>query len=112
VVALTVKEDVWVYGIAASIILLHYISVKHAAVYLVTSVAYYVLVLHFLYPILYPNAIDYFLQLWAYGSSKGAVRQYLVTHPCCAKYNGTFNRAFGQYRQLMQAQSGRKPPKK
>jgi hypothetical protein len=40
-----------------------------------------VLVLHFLYPILYPNAINFFLQIWAYGQSKGEVLHYLVTHP-------------------------------
>jgi uncharacterized membrane protein len=81
VIALSVKEDVWIYGIAASLILLGRIPARHAALYLVMPVAYYVAVLHFLYPALYPGAVDYFLQLWAYGPSRGAVLQYLVTHP-------------------------------
>jgi uncharacterized membrane protein len=82
-IALSVKEDVWLYGIAASLILLSRIPTKHAALYLVTPVAYYVAVLHFLYPTLYPDAVnlDYFLQLWAYGHSKREVLQYFVTHP-------------------------------
>jgi uncharacterized membrane protein len=83
VIALSVKEDVWIYGIAASLILLGRISTRHAALYLGTAVAYYVVVLLFLYQILYPDAVnlDYFLQLWAYGHSRGEVLQYLVTHP-------------------------------
>jgi uncharacterized membrane protein len=83
VIALSVKEDVWIYGIAASVILVGCISTRHAALYLGTAVAYYVVVLHFLYPILYPNAVnsDYFLQVWAYGQSKGEVLHYFVTHP-------------------------------
>jgi uncharacterized membrane protein len=81
VIALSVKEDVWIYAIATSLILLGRIPTRHAALYLVTPVTYYVAVLHFLYPTLYPDAVDYFLQLWAYGPSRGAVLQYLVTHP-------------------------------
>ena len=83
VIALSVKEDVWIYSIAASVILLGRISTRHAALYLGTAVAYYVVVLYFLYPILYPEAVDldYFLQIWAYGRSRGEVLQYLVTHP-------------------------------
>ena len=83
VIALSVKEDVWIYGIAASLILLGRISTRHAALYLGTAVAYYVVVLHFLYPILYPDGVNlkYFLQIWAYGHSQGEVLQYLVTHP-------------------------------
>ena len=81
VIALSVKEDVWIYGIAASLILLGRISTRHAALYLGTAVAYYVVVLHFLYPILYPDNLNFFLQIWAYGRSKGEVLQYLVTHP-------------------------------
>jgi len=80
-IALSVKEDVWIYGIGASFILLHQIPVRHMAVYVGTSISYYILILYLLYPILYPNSIDFFLQLWAYGPSKGAVIQYLVTHP-------------------------------
>jgi uncharacterized membrane protein len=83
VIALSVKEDVWIYGIAASLILLGRIPIRHAALYLGTAVAYYVVVLYFLYPILYPDAVnlDYFLQIWAYGRSRGEVLQYLITHP-------------------------------
>ncbi len=83
VIALSVKEDVWIYGIAASLILLGRISTRHAALYLGTAVTYYVVVLYFLYPILYPDALnlDYFLKIWAYGQSRGEVLQYLVTHP-------------------------------
>jgi hypothetical protein len=83
VIALSVKEDVWIYGIAASLILLGHISTRHAALYLGTAVAYYVVVLHFLYPIWYPEGVNlkYFLQIWAYGHSHGEVLQYLVTHP-------------------------------
>jgi hypothetical protein len=68
------------YGIAASFILVRRVSARHAAVYLVTSVAYHVLVLHLCYPTLYPNAVDRFLQMWAYGHSKREVLGYLVTH--------------------------------
>src|SRR5262245_44250894 len=81
VIALSVKEDVWIYGIAASVILLCCISTKQAALYLVTSVAYYVLILHCLYPSLYPDAVDFFFYSWTYGHSKGEVLLYLVTHP-------------------------------
>jgi uncharacterized membrane protein len=81
VISLSVKEDAWIYGIAASFILLCRVSARHAAVYLVTSVVYCVLVLHVLYPILYPGAVNFFLQIWAYGHSKGEVLRYLVTHP-------------------------------
>jgi uncharacterized membrane protein len=80
-ITLSVKPDAWMYGIAASFILLRRVSARHAAVYLVTSAAYYVLVLHFFYPTLYPHAVDRFLQMWAYGHSKGEVLRYLVTHP-------------------------------
>jgi uncharacterized membrane protein len=82
-IALSVKEDVWIYGIAASLILLGRISIGHAALYLGTAVAYYVVVLHFLYPIWYPNDVNlnYFLQIWVYGRSHGEVLQYLLTHP-------------------------------
>lgn len=82
-IALSVKEDVWIYGIAASIILLGRISTRHVALYLGTAVAYYVGILHFLYPIWYPDGMNlkYFLQIWAYGHSHGDVLQYLVTHP-------------------------------
>jgi uncharacterized membrane protein len=83
VIALSVKEDVWIYGIAASLILLGRISTRHAALYLGAAVAYYVVVLHFLYPIWYPDGVNlnYFLQIWAYGRSHGEVLQYLLTHP-------------------------------
>jgi uncharacterized membrane protein len=83
VIALSVKEDVWIYGMAASAILLGRISTRHAALYLGTAVAYYVVVLHFLYPIWYPHGVNlkYFLQIWAYGHSHGEVLHYLVTHP-------------------------------
>jgi hypothetical protein len=80
-ISLGVKEDAWIYGIAASFILLHRVSIAHVTMYLLTSVVYYVLVLHFLYPLLYPNAVDFFLQIWAYGHSKREVLRYLVTHP-------------------------------
>jgi uncharacterized membrane protein len=80
-VALSVKEDVWIYGIAASSLLLGRITVRHLAAYLLTSVAYYVLILQGIYPALYPDAVHYFLQLWAYGHSTGEVLRYLVTHP-------------------------------
>ena len=59
VIALSVKEDVWIYGIAASLILLGRISTRHAALYLGTAVAYYVVVLYFLYPILYPDGLEF-----------------------------------------------------
>jgi len=83
IIGLSVKEDVWIYGIAASFILLGRISTRHAALYLGTAVAYYVVVLHFLYPIWYPDGMNlkYFLQIWAHGHSQGEVLQYLVTHP-------------------------------
>jgi uncharacterized membrane protein len=82
-IAVSVKEDVWIYGIAASLILLGRISTRHAALYLGTAVGYYVVVLHFLYPIWYPDGVNlkYFLQIWAYGHSQGEVLQYLITHP-------------------------------
>lgn len=48
---------------------------------LMISIIYYVLVLQFLYPLLYPNTVNFFLQIWAYGQSKGEVLHYLVTHP-------------------------------
>ena len=81
VITLSVKPDAWRYGIAASFILVRRVSARQAAVYLVTSVAYYVLVLYLCYPTLYPNAVDRFLQMWAYGHSKREVLGYLVTHP-------------------------------
>jgi hypothetical protein len=68
------------YGIAASFILVRRVSARHAAVYLVTSLTYYVLVLHLCYPTLYPNAVDRFLQMWAYGHLKREVLGYVVTH--------------------------------
>jgi uncharacterized membrane protein len=79
--SLSVKEDVWIYGIAASVILLGRASTKHAAVYLMTCIIYYLFVLQFLYPLLYPNTVNFFLQIWSYGQSKGEVLHYLVTHP-------------------------------
>ena len=81
VIALIVKEDVWIYGIAASVILLGYIPTRQAALYLGTSVAYYVLILCVLYPMLYPDAVDFFHYSWMYGNSKGEVLYYLVTYP-------------------------------
>jgi uncharacterized membrane protein len=80
-IALSVKEDVWIYGIATSCLLLGRVSARHATVYLMTSIAYYVFVLCVIYPTLYPDAVNYFLQLWAYGNSKGEVLRYLVSHP-------------------------------
>jgi uncharacterized membrane protein len=83
IIASSVKEDVWIYGIAASLILFGRISTWHTALYLGSGVAYYIVVLFFLYPTWYPSGVNlnYFLEIWAYGRSRGEVLQYLLTHP-------------------------------
>ncbi|HXB56238.1 MAG TPA: DUF2079 domain-containing protein [Vicinamibacteria bacterium] len=81
VLALTIKEDVWLY---ASILILsraRRMSRKRLALLLGITAGYAVFATGWLFPHLYPQREDAFALLYTQGATKWEVLRYLVTHP-------------------------------
>lgn len=98
--ALTVKQDVWVYGVLVSWTCWGWIPRKNLLLYTGTCFAYFVLILNGFYPLFYPNAHDRILDFWNYGDSKSDVVLYLIQNPSVwfsklfTSYADSFERSF------------------
>jgi hypothetical protein len=79
--ALTIKEDVWVYASSLILSRARRMSGKRLALLLAITAGYAVCVTGWLFPHLYPQREDAFALLYTQGATKWEVFLYLVTHP-------------------------------
>lgn len=78
---LTVKQDFWIYSIACSFIFICHIPRRDFSIYIATCFLYFAVILNVVYPYLYPDARDRFIDFWNYGTNKKEVAIYFISHP-------------------------------
>ena len=78
---LTTKQDMWLYLLCTIPIFINRNNLKQSAAACILGILYFVIILNGIYPHYWPNAMDRFVHLWAYGSNKTEVLLYLISHP-------------------------------
>ena len=81
VLALTIKEDVWLYASSLILSRARRLSGPRLALLLGLTAGYAVFATGWLFPYLYPQREDAFALLYTQGATKWGVFLYLVTHP-------------------------------
>jgi uncharacterized membrane protein len=79
--ALTIKEDVWVYASFLVLSRAHLMDRKTLTGLLLIPLGYFALVSGWLWPRLYPDHEDAFQVVYTQGATRWDVCRYLVTHP-------------------------------
>ena len=82
-VMLTCKEDMWIYSVCSLLPFIYLRQFRRQALYgIAISLVYWIVVLHFLWPAIYPNRVNFLPMIWSYGA-KGEldVLFHLVSHP-------------------------------
>ncbi len=90
--ALTVKQDVWIYGVLAFLTIVNRPRAKGVAAAIFLCLSYKLLVLNWIYPMLYPHAVNRMADIWAYGQTEGDVLKYFWSHPV-----ETWSRVFSEH---------------
>src|SRR5258708_1467808 len=79
--ALSIKEDVWVYALCLLLTQIGSAKNRLIAWQVAITIAYFLLCTLWLWPRLFPDRQDVFLHSYAQGSSKVGVGLYLLEHP-------------------------------
>ena len=78
--ALTVKQDFWIYGICGSLILTDRENKSTVALACLLCLTYFVVVLRIIYPMWIPHRVNRFADIWSYGATESDALRYFRDH--------------------------------